>query len=107
MTGIKLKPCPFCDSEATLHTADMADKNWVVECMDCRCATPWCGDRAIAVAKWNTRTKSESIVQVFGEWIYGERDVPHCSECGEEVKEISLFCPNCGANMETEDDDND
>ncbi len=41
-----------------------------------------------------------------GEWIYGENDVPHCSECGTEPKEISPYCPNCGAKMDGEDDDN-
>lgn len=34
-----------------------------------------------------------------GEWIYGENDIPHCSECGKEPKEISQYCPHCGANM--------
>ncbi len=40
----------------------------------------------------------------FGEWVYGEYDIPHCSECGAEVKEISPFCPQCGARMEDNDD---
>ena len=37
-----------------------------------------------------------------GHWIYGEYDIPHCSECGHEIKPncISAFCPNCGAQME-------
>lgn len=38
----------------------------------------------------------------IGEWIYGEYDVPHCSECGTEVKEISPFCPQCGSEMGAE-----
>lgn len=39
---------------------------------------------------------------VHGEWVYGEFDIPHCSECGHEVmpNAISPFCPNCGAKME-------
>ena len=37
-----------------------------------------------------------------GEWVYGEYDIPHCSECGYEPKEISPFCPDCGANMDGE-----
>lgn len=41
----------------------------------------------------------------YGEWVYGEYDVPHCSECGAEVKEISPFCPQCGARMEEDDND--
>ena len=37
-----------------------------------------------------------------GRWIYGEYNIPHCSECGSEVmpNNISLFCPNCGAKMD-------
>lgn len=37
-----------------------------------------------------------------GHWIYGEYDIPHCSECGHEIKPncISAFCPNCGAKMD-------
>lgn len=39
-----------------------------------------------------------------GEWVYGEFDIPHCSECGREAmpKEISPYCPHCGAHMEDE-----
>ena len=39
-----------------------------------------------------------------GNWIYGEYDIPHCSECGNEVMpdKISNYCPNCGAKMEGE-----
>lgn len=37
-----------------------------------------------------------------GHWIYGDFDIPHCSECGHEVMPncISAFCPNCGAKMD-------
>lgn len=36
-----------------------------------------------------------------GEWVYGEFDIPHCSECGTEVMpcNISNYCPHCGAKM--------
>lgn len=43
------------------------------------------------------------VVEVkYGEWVYGEYDIPHCSECGYEPKEISPFCPNCGTKMDGE-----
>lgn len=42
----------------------------------------------------------------YGEWVYGENDIPRCSECGVEVKEISPFCPQCGAKMDGEDGEN-
>ena len=35
-----------------------------------------------------------------GSWVYGDNDIPHCSECGCEPARISAFCPDCGANME-------
>lgn len=45
---------------------------------------------------------SEREITVNGEWVYGEFDIPHCSECGMEVMpcNISKYCPNCGAKME-------
>lgn len=41
----------------------------------------------------------------YGEWVYGEFDIPHCSECGEEAmpNNISKYCPNCGAKMDGEE----
>ena len=44
----------------------------------------------------------ESEPVKHGKWIYREFDVPHCSECGAEPKEISPFCPKCGAKMDLE-----
>ena len=37
-----------------------------------------------------------------GEWVYGEFDIPRCSECGGEIMPhlISNYCPNCGAKMD-------
>lgn len=39
---------------------------------------------------------------IHSKWVYGEFDIPHCSECGHEVMPnvISPFCPNCGARMD-------
>ena len=37
------------------------------------------------------------------EWVYGEFDIPHCSECGVEPREISPYCPNCGVKVDEED----
>lgn len=34
-----------------------------------------------------------------GGWVYGEYDIPHCSECGYEPGNITPFCGNCGADM--------
>lgn len=51
------------------------------------------------------RQPAADVVGVkHGEWIYGDFDIPHCSECGNEVlpNQISKFCPNCGAKMDGE-----
>lgn len=37
-----------------------------------------------------------------GHWVYGELDIPHCSECGTKPKEISPYCSGCGAKMDGE-----
>ena len=56
-----------------------------------------------------SRIKSQPAADVVevghGEWIYGEFDIPHCSECGVEVmpNNISNYCPNCGAKMDGKD----
>ena len=45
--------------------------------------------------------------QKMGEWVYGEFDIPHCSICGHDVMPnmVSLYCPNCGAKMEADEND--
>ena len=45
---------------------------------------------------------------VHGRWVYGEFDIPHCSECGNDVMPnmISPYCPNCGAKMDEEEHNN-
>lgn len=43
---------------------------------------------------------------VYGEWVYGEYGFPRCSECGYGPDDVSPYCPNCGANMNEEQEDN-
>ena len=38
-----------------------------------------------------------------GKWIINSDGYyPYCSECGKEPKEMSEFCPHCGAKMDKE-----
>lgn len=46
-----------------------------------------------------------------GKWIYKPKDaiemmftLPKCSVCGHESSDANNFCPNCGAKMETQDE---
>jgi len=43
----------------------------------------------------------------YGEWVYGEYDMPHCSECGYMVTpdKITSMCPECNTVMEEDDMD--
>jgi len=69
---------------------DLTETGWIL----CRERLPQDGQAVIGCGKSGSSNS--------GEWIYGEFDIPHCSECGAEVKEISPFCPQCGAKMEEE-----
>ena len=54
----------------------------------------------------NSISAADVAPVVHGNWVYGEFDIPHCSECGKEVKPngISPYCPNCGAKMDEASD---
>lgn len=39
-----------------------------------------------------------------GEWVYGEYNDPHCSECGNYYPAVTPYCPHCGAFMDEEDE---
>ena len=56
--------------------------------------------------KTNYKQSTADVVEVRrGKWVYGEFDIPHCSECGVEVmpNNVSNYCPNCGAKMDGKD----
>lgn len=51
--------------------------------------------------------KSQPVSEVqkikYGKWIISSDGYyPYCSECGKEPKEMSDFCPHCGAKMDKE-----
>lgn len=58
-------------------------------------------DFSNALIKTLETLKDGDFVQQ-GHWIYGEFDIPHCSECGHQImpNKISPYCPNCGARMD-------
>lgn len=68
-------------------------------------------DVSIIICDYNTFLADRLLYSgvapvVQSEWVYSEHDIPHCSECGFEPKCISPYCPNCGANMDEEQEDN-
>ena len=62
-------------------------------------------DFSNAVITTLEKVKDDGFIQQ-GHWIYGEFDIPYCSECGHQImpNKISPYCPNCGARMEGEEE---
>ena len=63
----------------------------------------------LTIRQWVDKiTGGEYAPVVHGRWVYGEFDIPHCSECGNDVMPnmISPYCPNCGAKMDEEEHNN-
>lgn len=56
---IKLKPCPFCGSEADIFTSDevgyLGNDRYTVKCGNCFCGTGHYKDRGRSVEAWNRR----------------------------------------------------
>ena len=61
-------------------------------------------EKVFASAVINAPTADVQEVR-HGKWIISSDGYyPYCSECWKEPKEISEFCPNCGAKMDRGDD---
>lgn len=62
MSGIKLKPCPFCGGEAEAVYAPNDINRWGVQCKSCGCTVEveeWKGvedTKENAIKAWNRRT---------------------------------------------------
>ena len=59
----------------------------------------------MAISKLKETPAADVAEVKHGEWVYGEFDIPHCSECGVEVmpNNVSNYCPHCGAKMDGKD----
>ena len=58
--GDKLKPCPFCGSEASITTKHLPEEAWIIECSKHTCPASymigwWYDTIDEAIKFWNTR----------------------------------------------------
>lgn len=88
-------------------TAEEVMDGACLECCSPECPIGCLYFAAVQAAELRERLKyyEDKEENAGGEWVYGENDIPHCSKCGFEPKEISTYCPECGAPMEDEEVD--
>ena len=92
-----------CGGEAVLCESDKYDSfnfTYMIYCKACGITSDVYDTEAEAVQAWNRAmggktVKVENYQDPFGLGGYGD-----CSECGAEVNEQYVYCPNCGARLE-------
>lgn len=117
MTAEKLKPCPFCGGEASMHHDWSSESGdwYVVDCLNDGCmrdersawsgqsvSTGWRKTEAGAVAAWNRRTERTCCNDLKDSDFGGVWPISHfkCSTCGELFTSYEFdYCPNCGAKV--------
>lgn len=89
----------FVDALAALLTSDVCHAKHKSGCLapDCR----ECIDRFFNVHSHLLPEIDVEPLTIYAEWVYSEDGYAHCSECGFETSDISRFCPDCGAAMES------
>lgn len=114
MDNENLKPCPFCGNPAELHVSYPGfgrRREVTVRCTVCRANSGNWGRSDYAIKGWNIRTIDVPDTNV-GKWLPENRTLDAfwvCSSCGfpSEAHAANIlykFCPNCGANMRSEQD---
>ena len=122
----KLKPCPFCGSEA-VHTESSYFRDVLIYCENCDAyftVDSFAADKDDVVEAWNRRAEPErkkgKWVKVVSEYFTpGGDPVWKCSECGKGMHVYGveyntynrgytdghqwIACPNCGADMRGEE----
>ena len=61
-------------------------------------------DRARVYAKIQEQTTADVRENVKGKWVlkwntFFKKELPTCSACNNVMPYVSLYCPNCGADM--------
>lgn len=91
MNQIKLKLCPFCDSEAKMNMAKDADGyklQFYVSCMTCYARTRAFGNEDMAVKAWNHRSGSQTYKEYFEE--HFPRDAFPEADVDEIISELRV-----------------
>ena len=61
----KLKPCPFCGSDAKVLMSD----GWIIICqnsdLNCNARLPYCPTKNEAIKTWNTRSESDELSEAL------------------------------------------
>ena len=109
---IDLKQCPFCgDTSAFVieYATDYFQVMYRVICDNCRCGSGPCRSKAKAIEAWNMRDGDE---RKTGKWL-SVAPAPNnmwyctCSNCKErQTVEMRNYCPNCGADMREDKNEN-
>jgi Lar family restriction alleviation protein len=115
----KLLPCPFCGKQVALidncHELEDCENFERCEATDyyavvcdvneggCGASGGYARTEQEAIAAWNRRSDAMPVVR--GEWFDRGSLSCRCSECGCKSNKEYTYCPNCGAKMDKEAQD--
>lgn len=103
----ELKPCPFCGEEAEIHEPTQLEVEWFVTCIYCtKCGMQKCTPDGkdhtpeeateAAIEAWNTRAERTCHVKTLPLSEFTEFE---CSKCCGTIRQLSNYCPHCGAKV--------
>ena len=114
MFKVKLKPCPFCGSEAEVGLRQERDDygnciGSAFYAVNCKACGAEAGNREkqlslepkemaiVAQEEWNTRSANPARWIVSSDGYY-----PYCSNCGARPATMTKYCAECGCEMRKE-----